>query len=321
MIWLYILIFLISCFFLYFAGEMVIECLGRIAKFLGWKEFVVAFLIMAFAASLPDLFVGIFSALRGKPQLSLGDVIGANLVDLTLTVALATLFSRAGISAESRTVQTSSLFTIGVAILCLLLISDGILSRSDGIILLLFFAFYFSWLFSKKERFVKIFDKYQIPFEKKFETFIKDLVKVIFGIILLLLASEGIVRSAIFFSENLKIPLTIIGLFIVGIGNALPETYFGIVSAKKGETWLILGDLMGSVIITTALVLGIVALICPIKIEEMEIRSFTIARIFMIISSLFFFFSVRTDRKITKKEGIFLLSLYLAFLIVEILLK
>jgi Ca2+/Na+ antiporter len=78
---------------------------------------------------------------------------------------------------------------------------------------------------------------------------------------------------------------------------------------------------MGSVIITTAFVLGIVALICPIKIKEVEIRSFSIARIFMIISAIFFFFSVRTDRKITKKEGIFLLSLYLAFLIVEILLK
>jgi len=321
MSWFYILIFLISCLFIYFAGEMVIECLARIARFLGWKEFVVAFIIMAFAASLPNLFVGIFSAMKGKPQLSLGDVLGGNVVDLTLAIGLAVLFSKAGISAESRTVQTTSLFTIGSAILYLLLISDGILSRADGIILILFFIFYFFWLFSKRERFTKVFDKYHVPVSKKFKDFIKDLGKVILGILLLILAAEGIVRSAIFFSENLKIPLTLIGIFIVGVGNALPETYFGIISARRGEGWLILGDLMGSVIIIATLVLGIVALICPIEVKVAEIPAFTIARIFLIISALFFFLAVKTDRKITKKEALILLSVYLLFLIIEILLK
>jgi Ca2+/Na+ antiporter len=80
---------------------------------------------------------------------------------------------------------------------------------------------------------------------------------------------------------------------------------------------MILGDLMGSVIVPATLVIGIVALICPIKINNFS--PFVIARFFLVVSALFFFFFVRTDRKITKKEAVFLLSLYFAFVIIEII--
>lgn len=321
MLWFYILIFIISWALLYFCGGWLVGGLMRIARYLGWKEFVVSFIIMAFAASLPNLFVGISSALRKIPQLSLGDIVGGNLVDLTLAVALAALVAGAGISAESRTVQTTSSFTIASAILYLILTYDREISRSDGIILISFFFVYIFWLFSKKERFTKIYGGHQILLIKGFKFFLKDLGKVISGIIILLFAAEGIVRSSKFFAEILHFPIALIGLLIVGIGNALPDTYFAVASAKKGETWMILGDLMGSVVITTTLVLGIVALICPIKIENVNILPFFIARIFLIISAIFFFFFVKTGRKITKKEGLFLLLIYILFFLITILFK
>ena len=129
MLFLYIFIFLISCVLLYFSGEGVIGGLMRMARFLGWKEFVVAFLVMAFAASLPNFFVGITSALKGIPELSFGDIAGNNLVALTLAVGLAALFAKGGIPAESRAVQATSIFTLAAAILPLILIWDGELSR------------------------------------------------------------------------------------------------------------------------------------------------------------------------------------------------
>jgi len=89
---LYALLFLVSCLGFYLSGELIVKSLIKIAKFLGWKEFVVSFLVMAFVGSLPNLFVGISSALHNIPQLSFGDIIGGNVVDLTLSVALA-LFS------------------------------------------------------------------------------------------------------------------------------------------------------------------------------------------------------------------------------------
>jgi len=313
----YVLIFLACCVLLYFSGEWVVGGLMRMARFLGWREFVVAFFVMAFAASLPNLFIGITSALHKIPQLSFGDVAGNNLVALTLAVALAVLISKKELPAESRTVQTTSIFTIIAALLPLLLILDGKLSRIDGILLIAFFIFYLFWLFSKRERFTKIYDTQKIPIIKEFKLFLKDLGKLILGIMLLIIAAQGIVASAQFFAKSFDITLVLIGVLITGLGSALPEIYFAVASAKRGETWMILGDLMGAVIVPATLVLGIVALIHPIEISDFS--PLAIARFFLIISALFFLFFVRTDRKITKKEALFLLSIYLIFVLVEIL--
>jgi cation:H+ antiporter len=321
MLWLYIFIFIASCILLYFSGEWVVGGLTRIAKFLGWREFVVAFFMMALASSLPNFFVGTSSILHKIPQLSFGDIVGGNVVDLTLAIALAVLFAknRSGIPAESKMVQTTSFFVLGAAVLPLLLIVDGVLSQIDGILLIAFFVLYVSWLFSKKERFTKIYDGNQQFITKQFGIFLKDIGKILLGIAGLLLAAEGIVNSAKFFAINLNLPIALVGILIVGLGNSLPEIYFAITSAKKGEVWMILGDLMGAVIIPATLILGIISLICPIEIADFS--PFAIARIFLIISALFFFFSVKTDHKITKKEAIFLLLIYFAFIISEIFIS
>ena len=97
---LYILVFIVSCASFYFSGQLVVKSLISIAKVLEWKEFVITFVVMAIVASLPNLFVGIFSAIQGIPQLSFGDVIGGNVVDTTLAIALAALFSKSGIPAK-----------------------------------------------------------------------------------------------------------------------------------------------------------------------------------------------------------------------------
>ena len=316
--WFYILIFLGSCGLLFLASSWLVGALIRIARFLGWREFVVAFFVMAFAGSVPNLFVGVSSAIHKIPQLSFGDIIGGNLIDLTLAVALAVLIGK-GLSSESKMVQTSSIFTIVVAIQPLILILDGTLGRIDGVILILTFFFYIFWLFSKKERFTKTYEDNQIPVIKEFKIFIKDLGKVILGISLLLLAAEGMVRSASFFAESLNLSIALIGILIVGLGNALPEIYFAIASARRGQTWMILGNLMGSIIVPATLVLGIVALICPIEVPDFS--PFAIGRFFLIISAIFFLFFVRTGRKITKKEAFFLLGIYITFVLVEILTK
>jgi Ca2+/Na+ antiporter len=94
----YIFIFLLSCVAFYFSGEIIVKSFNRIAKFLGWKEFVVSFLLMAFIGSLPNLFVGVSSALHNIPELSFGEVIGGNLINVTLAIALASLFSKNGTS-------------------------------------------------------------------------------------------------------------------------------------------------------------------------------------------------------------------------------
>jgi len=319
----WIIVFISSCGVLFWSGSRLVNALSRIARYLGWREFVVAFFIIAVAGSLPNLFVGVNSVLQGVPELSFGEIVGGNLIDMTLAVALAVLISGNNISVRSKMVQTSTVFTAAIALLPLLLALDGNLGRADGLVLLLAFGIYVFWLFSKEENFSRVYKlnkKKPVVLEEKiifrFKSFMADLARSLFYMGLILLASAGAVKSAVFFAGYLGVGLPIIGILIIGLGNALPETYFSIVSAKKGHTWMILGDLMGSVIICSTFVLGLVVLIAPIEVSVL--RQFAIGRFFLVISALFFMLFIKTDKKITRSEAALLLAIYFIFVFAEL---
>ncbi len=309
----YIFIFLVSSLLLAFSGILIVDSLVEIARRLKWREFIVGFLIMGIATTVPNLFVGLNAALRGIPELSFGDIVGGNVVDLTLVIALAALVGK-GIPAGSRMVQTSAWFTIVIAILPLILSLDGELGRVDGLILISSFFFYAFWLFSTEERFRKIYDD-----KKKKQGLAKSIFFLIASLTMLVLGSQGVVSSSIFFAQNLGLSIGLVGILIVGLGNALPEMYFGIVSARKGQSWLVLGNLMGSVINAATLVLGIVVLISPLKIDDFS--PYLLARFFLIISAVFFLLFIRSGRKITRREALFLIGIYISFLLSEIFLR
>lgn len=312
----HLFLLLFSAILMFWAANRLVRGITNVARYLRWLEFVIAFFVMALAASIPNLFVGISSALHGIPQLSFGDVVGNSVIDLTLVAGLAVLLGSNLIS-ESKLVQTSSFFTIIIAILPLLLILDGQLGRGDGAALIFIFILYSIWLFSHRRDFAKTLDhSFQEPIEH-FQTFLWSIVQITLGIVLILVAAEGIVRSATFFAAEFHIPIAMIGILVLGAGNALPEIYFAVTAARKGKGLLVLGTLMGSVVVLATLVLGTVALIHPIEIEDFS--PFQIARFFLIISALFFLIFSRTDRRISKKEALFLILLYFLFVAAEII--
>jgi len=315
MFFLYLIIFAISFITLILSSSWLISALIKLAKFLGWKEFVVAFFTMALAGSLPNLSVGLSSVIHQVPQLSFAEIVGGNITNLTLTVALAAIISQRGLTLASRTVQGSAVFTLIVAVLPLLLIADGVLSRTDGLILILTFAIYVYWLFKKEDRFSKPYNK--IKKALTFKTAFQNIGILIGSVALLLLAAEGIVRSATFFSISLNFPLVLIGTLVIGLGNALPEILFGVQAARRGNDWLVVGNVMGAVIIPVTLVLGLVAFLHPIKIVDFS--PFAIGRFFLIVAAICFLLFLRTGQKITKKEAIFLLFIYLSFVLAELI--
>jgi len=310
-----ILIFIVSIFALSWLSSRLVGTLIVVAKFLKWREFIIAFFIMAFAASLPNLFVDINAAMNGMPEVAFGDIVGGNLLDLTLVIAIAVLFSSKFLPAESEMIQKSAIFTSIIAVLPILLIWDGELGRADGVVLLMAFALYTWWLFAKEDRFKKVYRGRPSKTPKSWFSLIWDFAKMIVFVALLLVASHFIVGSAQTFSENFNIPLSLVGILIIGAGNVFPETYFAIISAKKGEGWLVLGDIMGSVIVCATLVLGVVALLFPFQIDDLS--PFLITRIFTIIAALIFILFVKTGKKITKNEGLLFMLLYVVFIIVQ----
>jgi len=312
---LYILIFIISFIVLALSSSWLVDHLNRLAKFWGLKEFVVAFFTMALAGTIPNFSVGISSVIHGIPELSFSEIVGGNIIDLTIAVALVVLISKGGLSLPSRAVQGSAVFTLIIAILPLLLVLDGNLARMDGLVLIFAFISYVAWLFSKKERFSKTYD--HMTESIGFKDIIRSIIALLITVVLLLAAAEGIVRSATYFSTFLNLPLVLIGILIVGLGNALPEIFFGIQAARKGQSWMVVGNLMGAIIFPATLVLGLVVLASPIEITNFS--PFIIGRFFLIISAIFFLLFLRTGRKITRNEAWFLLLLYLLFILAEVL--
>lgn len=316
-----IITFIVACLILSLLSKSLVKTLVQVARYLNLKEFIVGFFIMAFATSAPNLFVDINAAIQGIPEMAFGDIVGGNLIDLTLVMAIAVIFSKrkSGISTKSKMVQSSAIFAGLIAILPLLLILDARLDRTDGAVLLVAFFAYVFWIFSRQDNFQKIYKNSKVE-KSVFDTvwFVKNIIKLIFLLALLIISSFAIVDAAQFFAGAMGVPIALVGIFIVGLGNCFPEIYFSIISARKGEGWMVLGDLMGSVIVCGTLVIGVVALISPFEIVDFS--PFLTARIFMMVAVAYYIFAIRTDKKITKKEALLLLFIYIAFLITEIFL-
>ena len=226
MILLFLVIFAVSCVVLIRSGTWVVGALTRISKFLGWKEFVVASILMAFASSLPEIFVGISSALSQKPELSFGNVIGSNIIALTLVVGIGAILGK-GLKFERKTLRLSSVYAVAISLLPFLLILDGNISRIDGIILLASLVIYFRELLKREEKFTKVFANHFKRGWNDFKLFLKDLLVFFGGVFLLLVSSEGVVWSASQLSLGLNLPLIIIGIFLVALGTSIPEVVFG----------------------------------------------------------------------------------------------
>jgi len=222
-----------------------------------------------------------------------------------------------GLRFKGRVLQKSSFYAALIAPLPLLLLLDGKISRWDGIILLTVLGFYFHRLLSQEKKFAKIFPN---TFKKewvRFRLFLKDFGMFFLSICLLLISAEGIVFSALNLAKNLDLPLVITGVLLVALGTSIPEITFGIRSITMGHKEMILGDAMGSVVVNSTLIIGLVALICPFEITNFS--PYLVGILFTVIVASVFAIFAKTEQKISKKEAMFLLLIYIVFVVVEIL--
>jgi len=318
-----IIIFIISSFVLARSSKVIVQKLVRIARFLKWSEFIVSFLIMSAITSFPELFVGIASALHKRPELSFGNIIGSNIINLTLVVAIPVLIAGV-LELKSKMAQKTAVFTSIIAVLPILLIIDGTLSRADGLVLLICLALYVSWVLKGKKKFEKAFTNTATVGEWKEEpksnkVILKDLTIFSVAVAILLLSAEGIVWSATGLASVFGVPLIIVSILLVALGTNIPELIFSMKAVSLKHKDMVLGNLMGSVIVNSTLVLGVTVLIYPLKLFNYS--PYIAGVIFTIITLLFFVLFARTHKQIDRKEGVFLLVVYIAFVVVQFLIR
>lgn len=314
---LHLLIFFISLLILIRSGTFLVKSLVSISRYLGLSEYVIAFILMALATSLPEFFVGISSALSKAPAISLGNIIGANIVNLTFALGLVICLAR-GISTVSQVAKRDAWIIFFLALLPVLLVLDGQLARWDGVILVLFFFWYLSRLLRQREKFTKTLNSLTYDIER-LKTFFKNLLGFIFGLFLLLISAWGVVYSASIIAQQLGLSLIFIGLILVGLGTTLPELSFGIRSVLMKHQEMTLGNFIGSLAFNSLFILGLVALIHPIQVNGFS--ALIISALFLALALIVFNVFIRTKERLSRREGIVLLVIYGLFLATEILVR
>jgi cation:H+ antiporter len=305
MIGFYLLLLAAGIFFLLKATKFTIKLIERIGFRVRIPTIILSSMFLAMATSFPELFVGIISAINEDPLLSLGNVFGANMTNLTLILGLATVFV-GETKIRHKFIFKDVLVTFLIAFLPYFLLLDRTLSRKDGLILLIVYFFYNLFLF-KEER-VKL--KHESPKElKKTE---KLFLQLFFWVAVLAGSAQLIVIASERISQLINFPLVLIGIFILALGTTLPELVVQIKSAEEREDGVFFGNIFGSIVANSCLVLGTVALICPIRI--IESRHFLTSGAFTLLAFFLLPFFLRSKRRLERSEGVMLLLIYLVFI-------
>lgn len=302
-----ILLFILGCILLVKSASILVKSATRLAVIFKVTEFAIGFVLVAFSTSLPEIFVGIIASFERLPAFVLGNVIGSNIVNLTLIVGIAVLV-KGEINIYSKMVLKNCLLMLTITLIPVLLMLDQSLNQLDGIILVAIFILYM-WRLYKQER----------KFEKKLEERVRRREKIKYfllfctSIFLLWIASRIVIISSEGISLVLGVPEIMIGLILLAFGTSLPELIFTVRASIEHE-YLAIGDILGSVITNATLVLGLSAIIYPI---QSGFLIFITSTMFMIMSAFLFTTFVESERNLRQKEGIALILLYVLFLIIE----
>lgn len=301
--------FILSCFVLVAGAELLIKSLARMAMYFHMSDFVVGFMVVALATSIPELFIGVTSAREGNAELSVGNVIGSNIIDLTLVVGILALLRR-GIKVETKAVRTDTLYMFFISVLPLALMLDQRLDKLDGFLLLAAFCFYVLRVFRQRERFSE-----ESLDHVSHRQFARSLVLAVVSVLMLLASAEFLVKFSTSLASDLFSPSILVGLFLLSIGTSLPELIFGSGAMLMKHKYMAFGDLIGSVVANNTLVLGVTALACTCPVQP-NFLIFLMSSFFMVVVAFLFTTFVEVEKHILWQEGVALILLYVFFVII-----
>src|SRR3989304_2424006 len=297
----YLLVLIAAALVLARSSVFLIDKLTAIAVKLRISEYLVGFVIMAVATSIPELIVGIIAALENDPNLSLGNVIGSNIANMSLILGLAALIA-GGMRVQIQVRNGEMIFSdlIGVAPLGMLL--DQRLSRTDDIVLLAFFFLYMYNLIFQSREYHKVTTDHRTE-----RPLWRELALFGAGLAVLVASAQGMVSASEKLALLLGIPMILFGIFAVALSTSLPELTTSISAAIRRQSGFVMGNILGSTVANSTLVLGITAIIQPFTVENPTIL--TVSAVLLVLT-----FFVRTGYRITRIESLVLILGYVVYL-------
>ncbi len=298
------IIFALALVGLVVSGGVVASSLRSLARAGRASVFTASFLVLALATSLPELMIGLDSAWRGLPELSLGNVVGTIPANLGLAMGLLAVLS-GGIKLQHRSILRQISLTAIIIISPIGLMADGQISRFDGALLIALFIWYFSWLVKSRTQFIQ-----QLHSSGPvFKGCLSNIVRFIVSVIVLLVSAYLVVYQAGQVALGLGVSELALGLVVLGLGTSLPELVLSIKSGLERSPTLALGDLLGASAINTSAILGATALIAPIEsIAIFQIEPSVVISLMMLALVVI---GLNSRKGLTRSNGLVLIVLFI----------
>lgn len=291
-------------------ADIFVDGASSIAGNFKISKMLIGLTIVAFGTSAPEFAVSVKSLISGNGDIVLGNVIGSNILNILLILGISSLFHF--LNVKNNTVKKELPITLLITTLFAVLLSDHLFdsnitnafTRSDGIVLLLFFLVFIYYLISMARN--KIDDDQN----EKYMPIVKSIVYTIIGLVCIIVGSNFVVDSASSLAAIIGISEKMISLTVIAFGTSLPELVTSVTATKKGEYDIAIGNVVGSNIFNIGMVIGL-----PIAIFGgiSDITFNYIDLIVMLLSTLLLFIFSFKDKRISKKEGIAFLILFVIY--------
>lgn len=302
------LLLLVVGFVLLMKGaDWFVEGASKIADRLGIPQLVIGLTIVAMGTSLPEAAVSITSALKGSAEITIGNVLGSNIMNVLVILGVTAVICV--IPVQKSTVKYEIPFTILVTVvLAVLGLSDKVVGRADGVILWVLMILYLLYLLRMAKNGQPLED---VPEADKNDKVWKMLLMVVVGGAMIVFGSDVTVDAATELALIFGMSERFIGLTIVAFGTSLPELVTSVTAALKGKTDIAVGNIVGSNIFNILFVVGTSALITPVVYSG----DFLIDSVIAIATMVFLLLCVLRRRKLLRAGGIVMLAGYAAYFV------
>ncbi len=307
---LQILLLIVGFVVLIKGADVFVDGASAVAANFKVSKMLIGLTIVSFGTSAPEFAVSVKSLLSGSGDIVLGNVIGSNILNILLILGVSSMVH--SLNVKNSTVKKELPITMLITILFSVLLSDNLFdsrivpsfTRSDGVVLLLFFLVFIYYLFTMMR------NKIDDDGNQDTMSILKAVVFTILGIVAIILGSNFVVDSASYIAKVLGVSERMIGLTVVALGTSLPELVTSVMATKKGEYDIAIGNVVGSNIFNIGIVIGLPVVILG---GVSKIAFSYIDLIVMVVSSILLFLFSYNDYKITKKEGAMFLILFVLY--------
>lgn len=306
-----IILLIVGFIILIKGADFFVDGASSVASNFKVSKMLIGLTIVAFGTSAPEFAVSVKSLLSGSGDIVLGNVIGSNILNILLILGSSAMFH--SLNVKNNTVKKELPITMLITTLFAVLLSDHIFdnnvincfTRGDGIVLLLFFSVFLYYLISMSRKKIDVNQD-----EKPAMSLSRSFIWTIGGIAAIVLGSNAVVDSATYLAKAMGVSERLISLTIIALGTSLPELVTSITATRKGEYDIAIGNVVGSNVFNIGIVIGL-----PVAIlGGIEKIAFSYIDLIVMIASaiLLFIFSVK-DNKISKKEGLVFLLIFVVY--------